>query len=75
VSRGLRFDIWQRYILEVRREQHQWVAYEVGEGKFRLRPDVLLPVDAAPDDLDMHLGDVLSHLWSAGKTIRRLPLR
>lgn len=72
---GLRFDIWRRYVLEVRRERHRWVVYEVGEGKFRSRPDVLLPADAAPDDLDMHLGDALSHLGGAGKKIRRLPLR
>ena len=67
-----RFDVFGRYVLDVRREEGRWVAYRVGEGT-RRRVNLPVPSDLDDGDLDRYLEDLLHESSSPDTSLRRLP--
>lgn len=72
-DRPMRYDIYGRFLVEVRREADRWVAYRLGEGVRRLDPDVQLPPEISADAIAGALEDVFHEFAQPGRSIRELP--
>lgn len=67
-----RFDVFGRYVLDVRRDDGRWVAYRVGEGK-RRPVNLHVPADLEDAGLDRYLEDLLHESGRPDTALRRLP--
>jgi hypothetical protein len=65
-----RFDVYGRCRLEVEWHGDRWVAYELGEGKRRERPDIFIPPEAREEALAPHLEDLLHEEGGPGLAVR-----
>lgn len=67
-----RYDVFERYVLDVRWVDGRWVAFRVGEGT---RRSVGLHIPASLDEsgLGRYLEDVLHESGRPGAEVRRLP--
>lgn len=66
-----RFDIFGRYVLDVRRDGGRWIAYRVGEGT-RRPVNLHVPSDLEDAQLDRYLEDLLHESGRPGTSLRRL---
>lgn len=68
----MKFDLYGRRIVEVRREQGAWVAYRPGMGGSVPLDDLVIPPDLAEDDLQVYLDDIFHEMGEPGRSVRRL---
>jgi hypothetical protein len=68
----MRFDIYGRFRVEVRREHDAWVAYRSELGKRARLDDVVIPPDLVPDDIGTYLDDVFHEFAGIGQSVERL---
>lgn len=68
----MRYDVYGRFRIEVRREGDRWVAYRLGEGVRRLDPDVQLPPETSAEEVRRALEDVFHEFASPGRTIEEI---
>lgn len=68
----MRFNIYDRFVLEVIREKGQWLSYRTGEGIRRKVHELVIPSDLNESDLIVYLDDVLHELASPGTEIKIL---
>lgn len=68
----MRFNIYGRFQLEVRRENDAWVAYRTEMGKRVPLHDVVIPSDIKADDIAIHLDDIFHELAGIGQCVERL---
>src|SRR5262245_56750861 len=68
----MRFDVYDRFQLEVVREKGRWVAYRLGLGR-RSPAKLAIPSWVAPCELATYLDDLLHELAGPGQTVRPLP--
>jgi hypothetical protein len=68
----MRFDIYGRFQVEVRREGDAWVAYRAELGKRSRLNDVVIPYDLDADDVGTYLDDVFHEFAGIGQTVERL---
>jgi len=67
VTYQMKFDVFGRKIIEVIRENNEWVAYYVGSnGLKRKAVEIQIPVDMKQLDLQEYLAD-LFHEWATFK--------
>lgn len=66
-----RFDVFGRYVLDVRRVDGRWVAFRVGEGK-RRPVNLHVPSDFDDAELDRYLEDLLHESGRPDTSLRRL---
>lgn len=71
----MRYDVYGRFRIEVRREDDRWVAYRLGEGVRRLDPDVQLPSEISAEQVARALEDVFHEFAAPGRTIERIVTR
>lgn len=69
----MRFDIYGRFQVEVRREGDGWRAYRTEGGKRVPLHDVVLPAGLAEDEVAVYLDDVFHEHARHGDTVTRLP--
>jgi hypothetical protein len=69
---AMRFDVYDRFQLEVVREKGQWVAYRLGLGR-RAPANLAIPSWVAPSEIATYLDDLLHELARPGQTVRPLP--
>jgi len=63
----MKYDVFGKKIIDVIRENNQWVAYYVGSnGLKRKAGDVQIPADMMQSDLQEYLAD-LFHEWATFK--------
>ena len=68
----MRFDVYDRFQLEVVREKGRWVAYRLGLGR-RSPAKLAIPSWVAPSEMATYLDDLLHELSGPGETVRPLP--
>lgn len=68
----LRFDVFGRFVVEVERRDDRWVVLHRSGGTRRPDPSLVLPAEAAPEELAGHLEDLLHEYGRPGTTVRRL---
>lgn len=66
-----RFDVFGRYVLELRRDNGRWLTYRVGEGK-RLPLNLPVPSDLEDHELDRYLEDLLHESGRPDTSLQRL---
>jgi hypothetical protein len=69
-AKGMKFDIYGRYRLEVIREAEAWLVYRVDNDKRRRVFDVVIPSSTRKEEIPTYLDDLLHELASPGATIR-----
>lgn len=68
----MRFDIYGRFQVEVRRENDAWVVFRAELGKRARLHDVVIPSDLEADDVGTYLDDVFHEFAGIGQTVERL---
>lgn len=58
----MKFNVYNRFQLEVRREHGAWVAYRLAPGKRTRAADIVIPPGIDPDVLAAYLDDLLHEL-------------
>ena len=69
---SMRFNIYGRFQLEVRREQESWVAYRLTPGKRVLEDELVIPADVDASELAVYLDDIFHELAGPGQEIEVL---
>jgi hypothetical protein len=69
----MRFDIYGRFQVDVRRENGAWAVYRAELGKRTLLRDVVIPPDLAADDLATYLDDIFHEYAQHGDNVEALP--
>ena len=65
----MRFNIYGRFHLEVRREQDRWMAYRLTAGTRVPEEELVIPADLAEHELAVHLDDIFHELAGPGQSI------
>jgi hypothetical protein len=65
----LKFDIFGRFQIDVRRENDAWIAYRSELGKRTRLYDIVIPPDVAPEELAIYLDDVFHEYARAGEQV------
>jgi len=65
----MRFDIYGRFQVDVRREDGAWIAYRVDEGKRARLHDIVIPEDTDEQDLATWLDDVFHEYAGIGQRV------
>jgi len=69
----MKFDIYTRFQVEVRRESNAWVVYRSGLGKCSRLHDLLIPFQLTEDEIAVYLDDIFHEYAGPGQEIRCLP--
>jgi hypothetical protein len=68
----MKFNIYGRFQVEVRREHDEWVVYRAELGKRARLNDVVVPSQLDADDIATYLDDVFHEYAGIGQTVERL---
>jgi hypothetical protein len=69
----MKFDIYGRFQVEVRRENEAWAVYRAALGKRSPLYDVVIPPDVAADELATYLDDVFHEFAGLRQNVERMP--
>ena len=69
----MKFDIYSRFQVEVRRENDGWVVYRAELGKRSRSNDIVIPPDVSAAEIAIYLDDVFHEYAGIGQEVRRLP--
>lgn len=69
----MRFNIYRRFHIEIRREHDLWVVYRSEMGKRTPMTDVVIPQDLAAHELATYLDDIFHEYAAPWKTIEVMP--
>lgn len=69
----MKFDIYGRFQLDVKRENNAWVVYRSESGKRARLNDVVLPEDLTADELAIYLDDLFHEFAGSGESVRIMP--
>jgi hypothetical protein len=69
----MRFNIYVRFQIDVRRENGSWVVYRLGDGKLVKMNDVVIPANLEIDEIAIYLDDIFHELAGLGQQIETLP--
>ncbi len=68
----MKFDIYGRFQVDVRREDETWIAYRAEQGKRTRLHDVIVPPDLAAEEIATYLDDVFHEYAGIGQTVEQL---
>lgn len=68
----MRFNIYGRFQVEVRREGHSWQAYRLEQGKRGRMDSVVIPADLDGEEIIVYLDDIFHELAGFGQSIELL---
>jgi len=68
----MRFDVYGRFQVEVKRENDAWIAYRLGLGNRTRMNDVLIPTTLRAEEIATYSDDVLHELSGPGQRIELL---
>jgi hypothetical protein len=69
----MKFNLYGRFQIEVRREHAAWIAYRAELGKRTRLDDVVIPPDMAPDEIAIYLDDVFHEYARSGERVEPMP--
>jgi hypothetical protein len=68
----MKFDIYGRFQVEVRRENEAWIVYRAELGKRTRLHDVIVPPDLAAQEIAIYLDDVFHEYAGIGQAVEQL---
>jgi len=68
----MKFNIYGRFQVEVRRENDVWAVYRSESGKRRRLNDVVVPPDLVADELAIYLDDVFHEFARPGEHVETI---
>jgi hypothetical protein len=68
----MKFNIYGRFQVEVRRENEAWIVYRAELGKRTRLNDVIVPPDLAAEEIAIYLDDVFHEYAGIGQTVEQL---
>jgi hypothetical protein len=68
----MKFDIYGRFQVEVRRENGEWIVNRAELGKRTRLNDVIIPPDVAAQEIATWLDDVFHEYAGVGQTVEQL---
>ncbi len=68
----MKFNVYDRFVLEIIQEKGQWKAYRVGDGAKIPDNDLIIPPDLDSSELITFLDDMLHELARPGQEIKFL---
>ncbi|SEA30738.1 DUF7661 family protein [Microbulbifer marinus] len=68
----LKFDIFGRFVIEIRRESGGWEAFYLGDGKRRAVRDLVIPPEVESDELLVYLDDFYHELARPDEQVREI---
>jgi hypothetical protein len=68
----MKFNIYGRFQVEVRRENAAWIVYRAELGKRTRLHDVIVPPDLAAEEIATYLDDVFHEYAGIGQTVEQL---
>jgi hypothetical protein len=69
----MKFNIYGRFRVDVRRENETWIVYRAELGKRSRLHDVIVPPDLAAQEIATYLDDVFHEYAGIGQTVEQLP--
>ena len=69
----MKFNIYGRFQVDVRRENDAWAVYRAELGKRTLLNDVIIPSNLAVHDLATYLDDVFHEFARLGENVESMP--
>lgn len=69
----MKFNIYGRFQVDVRREHDAWVAYRGEPGKRTPCDDVVIPADVPPDELAVYLDDMFHEYAGHDDHVEAMP--
>ena len=69
----MKFNMYGRFQLDVRRENDAWAVYRSESGKRRRLGDVVLPGDLTADELAIYLDDIFHEYAGFGDSVEIMP--
>lgn len=69
----MKFNIYGRFHVDVRRENDAWAVYRAEPGKRVLFEEVVIPPDLPADDLATYLDDIFHEYAQHGETVEAVP--
>jgi hypothetical protein len=69
---GVKFDVYGRFVIEVIRQDENWMVYRVESGRRIRMQEIVIPADVPSDQVPRYLDDLWHESAASGKTIRRL---
>jgi hypothetical protein len=68
----MKFNIYGRFQVDVRRENEAWIVYRAELGKRSRMHDVIVPADLAAQEIATYLDDVFHEYAGIGQTVEQL---
>jgi hypothetical protein len=68
----MKFNIYGRFQVEVRRENEAWIVYRAELGKRTRLHDVIVPPDLAAQEIAIYLDDVFHEYAGIGQAVEQL---
>ena len=69
----MRFNIYGRFQVDVRRENDAWAVYRAESGKRAPFEEVVIPADVPADELATYLDDIFHEYAGLGDNVERMP--
>lgn len=69
----MKFDIYGRFQVDVRRENDAWAAYRADSGKRTPCEDVVIPPDVPAEELATYLDDIFHEYARVGDHVEAAP--
>ena len=69
----MKFNIYGRFQVEVRRENAAWAVYRTESGKRALLNDVVIPPDLQTNDIAIYLDDIFHEFAGIGQCVEQVP--
>lgn len=70
----MKFNIYGRFHVDVRREGDAWAVYRAELGKRTLCEDVVIPPDVTADELAIWLDDIFHEYAGHGEVVEAIPI-
>jgi hypothetical protein len=68
----MKFNIYGRFQVEVRREREAWIVYRAELGKRTKLHEVIVPPDLSAEEIATYLDDVFHEYAGIGQTVEQL---
>ena len=69
----MKFDIYGRFKLDVRRENDAWQVYHLEPGKRARVADLVIPPTLDADEIATYLDDIFHELAGLGQNVQQIP--
>lgn len=69
----MKFDIYGRFQLDVRRENDAWEVYHLEPGKRAKVNDLVIPPTLEADEIATYLDDIFHELAGLGQNVQQIP--